>query len=246
LTPNKLLLLSCSKQKNPSNNLIPAIERYNGPRFRLLRHYLNNEQTNTEKLKVMVFSAEYGLIDSNLPIPDYDRVMSLKRANELAKCAERTLHELSKEHNYKEIWIDMSRNYLSALESIIPVLNQKSLLRISTGLPGQRLAELRHWLYGYHSSILPASKGLIKSAYQKHIDLVISPEQLRGALNQWQANPQLVGSYWAAIIEGEPVGAKWLVSQLTGKPVSSFHTDYARRYLRRNQILIEYIDNSIS
>jgi len=36
----RLLILSCSQRKRPDPSLLPAIERYNGPPFQVLRRYL--------------------------------------------------------------------------------------------------------------------------------------------------------------------------------------------------------------
>jgi hypothetical protein len=38
---------------------------------------------------------------------------------------------------------------------------------------------------------------------------------------------------WYVAVGGQRVGPKWLVSQVTGLPVSAFHTDEARRVLQQ-------------
>jgi hypothetical protein len=35
-----MLILACSRRKRPDEGLLPAIERYDGPAFRVLRHFL--------------------------------------------------------------------------------------------------------------------------------------------------------------------------------------------------------------
>src|SRR5690348_4465403 len=77
----RLLILSCSQRKRPDLELLPAMDRYDGPSFRVLRRFLS--QRPTERLTVYILSAEFGLIPATLPIPDYDRRMTPQRAREL-------------------------------------------------------------------------------------------------------------------------------------------------------------------
>jgi len=63
----RLLILACSQRKRPGASSLPAIERYDGPAFRVLRRYCRLNQDNG--LFVYVLSAEFGLIPVKQPIP---------------------------------------------------------------------------------------------------------------------------------------------------------------------------------
>jgi hypothetical protein len=76
-----MLILACSRRKRFDEGLLPAIERYDGPAFRVLRRFLRGGSTNTPN--VFILSAEYGLIAHNLHIATYDKVMTPARACEL-------------------------------------------------------------------------------------------------------------------------------------------------------------------
>ena len=39
---HRLLILSCSQRKRPDRVLLPALERYDGPVFRMLRKFLRS------------------------------------------------------------------------------------------------------------------------------------------------------------------------------------------------------------
>ena len=39
----RMLILSCSSRKKPTNRQMPAIERYDGPAFRVLRKFLREQ-----------------------------------------------------------------------------------------------------------------------------------------------------------------------------------------------------------
>jgi cytoplasmic iron level regulating protein YaaA (DUF328/UPF0246 family) len=77
----RLLIMSCGKQKRPDTGLLPALERYNGPAFRVLRHFLASCTLNSPD--VYILSARFGLIPADWPIPFYDQRMTLERAAEL-------------------------------------------------------------------------------------------------------------------------------------------------------------------
>jgi hypothetical protein len=89
----RALLLACSQRKVPTPDLLPAIDRYDGPAFRVVRRYL---RTNSDSdLIVYIVSAEFGLIPSCRPIPLYDRRMTDDRATELAPSIVRALTAVS-------------------------------------------------------------------------------------------------------------------------------------------------------
>lgn len=76
----RLLILSCSQRKRSDPGLLPAIERYNGPAFQVLRKFLRERPDDTRRLDVFIMSAAYGLIPAEYPIANYDQVMTSQRA----------------------------------------------------------------------------------------------------------------------------------------------------------------------
>ncbi|WP_373537310.1 DUF6884 domain-containing protein [Microcoleus sp.] len=70
-----LLILACSQRKRSDTDSLPAIERYDGPTFRLLRRFLRKQPS--APLEIYILSAKFGLIPSDYPIPDYDQKMAL-------------------------------------------------------------------------------------------------------------------------------------------------------------------------
>ena len=76
-----MLILSCSQRKRLDEGLLPAVERYDGPAFQVLRRFLR--ENSSEAPHVLILSAEHGLISYDRPIAAYDRKMTLARAREL-------------------------------------------------------------------------------------------------------------------------------------------------------------------
>ena len=140
---HRLLLLSCSQRKLRTPGKILALERYDGPAFRVVRRYLRESQDPV--LHICVLSAKYGLIAGDDQIEDYDRKMDPARAAELRESSVATLKNFLRGQRYSEVFVCTSRIYLTAVPCI-----EKLHLRVSFAAPGQgkMLASLRRWLRG--------------------------------------------------------------------------------------------------
>lgn len=67
---SRLLILACSQRKKPGQRKLPAIERYDGPAFRVVRKYLR--ESDGDPIRILILSAKYGLIAANEKIGNYD------------------------------------------------------------------------------------------------------------------------------------------------------------------------------
>src|SRR5689334_2362986 len=81
--PSRLLILKCSARKRGDDTPIPALERYDGPLWQVLRSFLREQPLFATDLDVYVLSAAFGLIPAAHPIPWYDQTMSPERGAEL-------------------------------------------------------------------------------------------------------------------------------------------------------------------
>jgi len=70
-TVKRLLILSCSQRKRPDPGLLPAIERYDGPVFQVVRRYLREQPAGSKQLDVFILSARYGLI----PLAGHEQIL---------------------------------------------------------------------------------------------------------------------------------------------------------------------------
>src|SRR3989440_5104424 len=123
---NRLLVLSCSQSKIPKCARLPAIQRYNGPVFRLLRRYLENA---SEELDIYILSAEFGLIRHTRLIPFYDRPMTKRRACELrTKVSDQAqrLFAAGSLREKRELFINLGEAYLQAFEQALAFLASNS------------------------------------------------------------------------------------------------------------------------
>lgn len=232
----RLLILSCSKRKRSDPGLLPAIERYDGPVFRILRRFFQEEPV--EEINVQIISAEFGLISRDFPIPNYDREITPSRACELRPQVAVELKQIFEIQPYQQVFISVGRDYLEALTDVLPLLATGTSLKISNGPLGKKMSELHDWLYGKPPMLRcsPKEKARTSRPRIRGIEVSLTSEQIlevaRDSLAEGWGNP---GSYesWYVDINGQRVAPKWLVSRLAGLPVSEFTTDEARRLLER-------------
>lgn len=150
----RLLVLSCSRRKRSDPGLLPAIERYDGPPFRVLRRYLRQQPADPPD--VYILSAEFGLMHGDRPIPYYDRLMTPQRARELRPVVVETLRSLSSQRRQstessQSVYLNLSQIYFLALSDEIAV-DLGRLQPTGVAPPGVRLTRLRDWLRGEQES----------------------------------------------------------------------------------------------
>lgn len=133
-----LLILPCSKQKKQLSNAI-AINLYDGPFFRIVRKY------NLKNIDVLILSAKYGLIRSDKLISNYNQKMTAKRAKEISKETKSRLETMTLNNNYDQIFINLGKTYMLALEDSRSMLEGGSTL-LASGRIGERIHQLKEWL----------------------------------------------------------------------------------------------------
>ena len=107
---NRKLILACFPRKRSDDGLLPAIERYDGPAFRILRRFLR--EGPSEAPDIHTLSAEYGLICRDLPIAMYDRKMTPARARELRPLVLAELNRMTASLSSPETLVFVGKQYL--------------------------------------------------------------------------------------------------------------------------------------
>lgn len=141
----RLLILSCSRRKLPNSGLMPAIERYDGGSFRVLRK-ARMEGYFPERLDVLILSSQYGLIDADTPIANYERLMNRARAIEIKTQVLESLRFHAQRNRYHEIYVDLSLNYGQVIDNLSEIIICRSVEH-AHGRIGERLAQLKRWLF---------------------------------------------------------------------------------------------------
>lgn len=225
----RLLVLACSQRKRLDSDPVPALERYDGPAFRIVRRYLT--MTDDRNLDIRVLSAKYGLIHSDLRIDHYDQKMTEDRAREVSAAVMKKMHQLRRSNENYDALFYGGRLYRMTIQPAIDL----GQIRATSGSLGQQLSQMRAWLYGdhicHHQPGTSTSRSQVR--LRKHI-VTITPDEARRQVQALIANPakQVPAlATWFAIEDGQKLPAKWLVSRLTGIPVAEFVTSDALRVL---------------
>lgn len=142
--PRYLLLLACSQRKRLDEWLLPALERYDGGNYRILRK-AQREGRLSPSLDIVILSAKYGLIESDTLIAHYEQRMTQERAKELYEQVMQTLQKLVEQETYREVYVELGQQYLQAI-SDVSVLFQDSSVIYAHGRIGERLARLKLWI----------------------------------------------------------------------------------------------------
>ena len=137
--------MSCSQRKDPSKELLPAITRYDGPAFRLLRKYLRERPA--EAPTVLIVSAAYGLISADREIPVYDCRLSVKAAEDLRPTILTAVSQVLQSQRWEAISICMGKSYREAAAGFLLYVPEGVRLEVIGGGLGKRLTQLHKWLH---------------------------------------------------------------------------------------------------
>ena len=231
-----LLIINCSKSKYSDVENLPAIERYNGVVFRVVRKFLR--QQTSDHLDIFILSAKFGLISSHELIPNYDQKMDKKRSQEIQSSVNAKFCELLQTGVYNRCLLCMSQDYLHIFNEYEENIPKNLTITIATGTIGKKLSILHQWLYGQTPEYLhtPKENTVKGKATLKGIEVKLSTSKIlalaRQGLIESQGKPYNYQT-WYVLVDDKKVSPKWLVSLLTGLPVSSFHSIKARKMLQQ-------------
>lgn len=140
----KLLVLGCSQAKRDAPGLLPAIDRYDGSSYRVLRNYLR-EREWPQSLSVAILSAKYGLVGCFTEIEDYNERMTPMRASEWAPKCLVTLNSWADRH--QSLHFSLGKDYLPAVR---PALENdlKAKCEVFEGPIGMKLSKIKGFLEG--------------------------------------------------------------------------------------------------
>ena len=137
-----LLIVACSHRKRSDPGLLPAIIRYDGPTFFVLRRFIGQQPPESKGISVYILSAEFGLIHHDQLIPHYDHRMTRTRAKALQPGIIAELRRILSTNYYRELFISVGRDYLSALDGYDTLIPAELTVKRATGGLGKKLSEL--------------------------------------------------------------------------------------------------------
>lgn len=230
----RLLILSCSRRKQTDEGLLPAIRRYDGPCFRVLRRYLKEKQSSDSAPDILILSAEHGLLSAQAEIAMYERRLTEQRVTELAAETQGRLQQYLQDNQpYAELLVCMGKDYQRILGGYVSYVPTETKVQIADGSIGAMQSMLYDWLHGKPPPALK-SASTTRSRFGDVAQQLSREEVLQKARQSLSSiNSKQASSYrsWYVEIDGKRVAPKWLISQTMGLPVNSFVTDDARKIL---------------
>jgi hypothetical protein len=150
-TRRRLLVLACSMRKSSKPESIPAIERYDGVMFRVLKRlqFLGKFPTDVD---VVILSAKYGLISHDTPIPDYDLRMTPELAQRHSPQSRVFLKRRTANGKYREVFICAGKDYLPTLEPFDD-WRRSTPVQTNMGKIGIQMKTLKNWLLGVDAEV---------------------------------------------------------------------------------------------
>lgn len=141
----KLLLIACSNRKVRTKRLLPAIERYDGVNYRVIRKAIR-EGYFPPNVDIKILSAKFGLIDAQTRIPYYDQRMTKGRVAELRLQVIGDLKQLMHKAKYIEAFINMGAVYLLALDGLGDIVGGSVRMKKAKGGIGSKSRSMKLWL----------------------------------------------------------------------------------------------------
>jgi cytoplasmic iron level regulating protein YaaA (DUF328/UPF0246 family) len=120
------------------------MERYDGYFFRIINKAVDDGALR-EDVDIVILSAEFGLLDTDEPIPMYDREMTSHRADELREEVIDALTTRVRDGQYDEVVINMAKEYERAIKGIDSKLDIE-ITRIDGGGIGEKGHTLKHFI----------------------------------------------------------------------------------------------------
>ena len=154
----RLLILSCSQRKHETQEPLPAIERYNGPLFFVLRRFLRECPRQAKQLDVYILSAAYGLIPGDFPTAWYDQKINVARVAELQSQVNTTFSVI-RSNNYASMCFVLGKTYLKAFEGMQNLVPTHTEPIVVYGPMGKKQTQLKKWLWRKSHSMMEEADG---------------------------------------------------------------------------------------
>ena len=140
-----LLVISCSKSKDKSKGKLPALVRYTGICYKTLNK-LKRENNLSKSLDIVIISAKYGFLKSDDLIEYYDQKIDNRIAIILNKQVVSEFKKYLKGKRYKEIFINLGKEYMVALKGFEKFVPPSTKIIIAKGRIGEKIRQMKNWL----------------------------------------------------------------------------------------------------
>jgi len=144
-----LMIISCSDKKNIQPGLLPAIQRYKGAWYGVINK-LKREGNFPSNLDILIISAKYGLINSEMQIENYDQKLDYTRARELNEPILSKLENIISMTSYENILINLGSIYIATISGLENIVSNTTKIQLIKGRIGERKRDMKKWILSIH------------------------------------------------------------------------------------------------
>ncbi|MCY4654899.1 MAG: tRNA-guanine transglycosylase DpdA [Dehalococcoidia bacterium] len=148
MVDKRLLILGCSNPKRASAGILPALDRYDGPAYRVLRKFLRERQW-PQDVSIAILSAKYGLFGSLKGIEDYDQRMSPEIVGGMIAECSTTLGKWMRSGSHRSVHLSLGKDYIPAVRPGLDALGLSP--EVFSGGIGEKLHQIKNFLNGSSS-----------------------------------------------------------------------------------------------
>jgi hypothetical protein len=146
----KLLILGPSYRRNPAPEPVPAIERYDGLFYRIIRR--NMDKIKEKYIDIIIITEDLEVVTPETKLPykppigsKWKTLPSASRNPEKTEEIRSKILKIVKSRKYDEIFIALNRHYQALLPDLTPYT--KKIIARFEGL-GPKAKSLKEWLSG--------------------------------------------------------------------------------------------------
>jgi len=146
----KLLILGPSYRRNQNSEPLPAIERYDGVYYRIVRKYMN--KLKEKNIDIIIITEDLNVLTPKIEIPykppvgeKWRTLPPTSRDPEKIKKLQSQIIEIVRNKKYDEAFIALNRYYQAILPDLRPYI--KRIISNFGGL-GPKAKALKQWLSG--------------------------------------------------------------------------------------------------
>lgn len=221
---------------------MPAVERYDGPLFRVLRRYLDDPSGQVPS--IWVLSAKHGVISGDARIRDYDHQLKDPSSAPFLRLVGSGLSEAYQKEPWDEALVFGGRAYREALSVSAAALRPSPPLRLVGGSIGGQASRLRRWLRAESMNTTVVDQKRNRTVRMGGITVSSRAAEVLELAASRAGDDPASGRFesWCVDTRVGPVAPKWITSMLFKKPVSSFRTADARRALEKLGVVVRHAD----
>lgn len=242
---SRVLFLGCSQRKRTLPTLLRAIDRYDGPCYRVVRAYLRGLPVRPPT--IWILSAKYGLIQADRLIPWYDHKLVTPVKREFEDELRTRIMKVLALGEIMDVFVSMGRNYEDSMRKCLGGARENVTVKFARGRIGGRASQLRQWLYPAPDDshrLETSGHTAAPKATLLGVEVCRRREDVAVAALHWLSEDGRRAynfETWFVRIGQQKVSAKWLVGRLTDLPVGRFRTSDARRVLASLGVKVEHV-----